>query len=1480
MKKITLLLSALFIALSSVFAEAKLIVSPSEKTFDTRSYFSDAVDVSLTGDFDFTLDTAELTAPLQINVKGGLTGVTFTAEEVMASDPADPALINVSYTATKDGEWTDSIFVTSGELADTIVVSLKVEKKERPVITAPEKIEFGNIIFADAPKGTKLPLEASVTEGRMLKLSISGANFAASYNAESGKYDINFTASEAGDYTGTLTVKADDAVSKTVALSATVLKKPEIVVASTMDFGTLDWADAPAGKSLSIDATVDGGVTLSVELGGADEQQFEANLAENKLNVNFKVDPASAGEYSATATLSAPGADSKVVALSAIVNGKPVINVAGTSLEWEEVLLADAKAGVAREVAASVTQGVALEVEIGGTNASNFTGEIKDGKVVVTLTAQKTGIYKGTATLKVKGADSKEVSLFAYVKLPDPTITVNPGEWNVNLNLEAGKETSAEQQFVIIGKYLIDDLNISIMGKDSKFAWDGDAQKVTFSSKVAGTFRDTLMIASEGAETKKVALCAVVATPDPTLTVKPTAWKTVASLENGKATAERPISIRGMFLISDIEVSIKEANSPFAWDDEEQKVTFAANAVGIYTATLVVSAEGATTVEVPLEVEVKEGVTIPTISVGTTALAWGEVSLTEAQAGIVKETSATVNVGTLSVAIEGANKEAFTAVLAEGMLTITFKAALTGTYAASAVLSAAGAESKTVALSATVSESVVPPGPAGEWVSDPTALKAGDKIIITNKTGDVAMSIEQVNLESNIYRSVTAFDPDNMSKEVEVVELVASGSNFKLKVTGGYLYYDDEWNTAGKSGKKANWLGTNDTGSEFAFEANGDFITIKEVKNAGYILYNYNNGSNSRFAHYAKTTSVKDGETKLYKVNTPSVIPTTTISITPATASVEAGKTVTLTVSRDGNDPLTWSTSDASVATVANGVVTGVKEGTATITATANGKSATSTITVTGGGSGEIPEGTVAEFLANQGGKCYLTGVVSNIKNTLYGNFDLTDATGTIFVYGLLTADGEAKQFESLGVEEGDTLRVIAEEYKLYNETPEIVNAIFVWVKKAGAVIPEVDLSNIDFALATYKEEAAGAKWAIEAVQFDAEKTIYPKLDFVIKANSKTKLAGTYTIESASIHTSESEAIEYTGGSVTISCLEAETEESFAIYNFAISLKDANGKSVNYRLEVEVKGFDEKSGTLITFEDKSGGGSDIPTSTVAEFIAAQGGKCYLTGVVSNIKTNTDGSYNVYGNFDLTDASGTIYVYGILTPDGQKQQFQTMGVDEGDTLTIIAEKYQLYKETHEIVDAIFVSVKKASEKPIPSGDVLDVDYAEAAYMEDVEGFYWELFAAKSVPGSYDLDFPAIILYIDNTHRTHFAGTYDIFGGALYTSEKDSVLFTSGKAYIKCLETATETSYATYKVVAKVVDAAGKQHTYEFETEILAYDYSTDEEIVFEDAAGSEAIENTNAEIDFNAPIYNLQGMQVDRHASGILIQNGRKFIIAK
>ena len=145
---------------------------------------------------------------------------------------------------------------------------------------------------------------------------------------------------------------------------------------------------------------------------------------------------------------------------------------------------------------------------------------------------------------------------------------------------------------------------------------------------------------------------------------------------------------------------------------------------------------------------------------------------------------------------------------------------------------------------------------------------------------------------------------------------------------------------------------------------------------------------------------------------------------------------------------------------------TALTEGTTSVNVTATVNDVTSAalpvdVTVTA-----IPTKTIAEFIEAGGGRCYLVGTVSNITNTTYGNFDLTDASGSIYVYGCLDEDGASKNFASLDVVADDYIKVIAETYEYYNnETHEAKDVQFV----AELEKPEVAVTSVSVANATVK---------------------------------------------------------------------------------------------------------------------------------------------------------------------------------------------------------------------------------------------------------------------------------------------------------------------------------------------------------------------------------------------------------------------------
>ena len=171
----------------------------------------------------------------------------------------------------------------------------------------------------------------------------------------------------------------------------------------------------------------------------------------------------------------------------------------------------------------------------------------------------------------------------------------------------------------------------------------------------------------------------------------------------------------------------------------------------------------------------------------------------------------------------------------------------------------------------------------------------------------------------------------------------------------------------------------------------------------------------------------------------------------------------------------------------------------------------------------------------------------------------------------------------------------------------------------------------------------------------------------------------------------------------------------FASGNTQIKVGDeviVYGKVVNYRGNTPetVQG----SAFLYLLNGKTEGGGDTPapqpsgdvkTVTVADFNAAAESTdvwYQLTGTVKNLK---DGDQ--YGNFDLEDATGSVYVYGLLSEKGgEKKKFQELvaakGITNGCKLTIIGNRGS-YQEKIEVTNAYFVSIEGGSDNPGGGGN---------------------------------------------------------------------------------------------------------------------------------------------------------------------------------
>ena len=123
---------------------------------------------------------------------------------------------------------------------------------------------------------------------------------------------------------------------------------------------------------------------------------------------------------------------------------------------------------------------------------------------------------------------------------------------------------------------------------------------------------------------------------------------------------------------------------------------------------------------------------------------------------------------------------------------------------------------------------------------------------------------------------------------------------------------------------------------------------------------------------------------------------------------------------------------------------------------------------------------------------------------------------------------------------------------------------------------------------------------------------------------------------------------------------------------------------------------------------------EVKVVTIAEFNAAAESTdvwYQLSGTVRNLK---DGDQ--YGNFDLEDATGSVYVYGLLSEKGgAKKLFQELaaekGIKNGTKITLIGNRGS-YGDKIEVVNAYFVSVDGQEEDPDPQPDeIKDATVAE-------------------------------------------------------------------------------------------------------------------------------------------------------------------------
>lgn len=143
-----------------------------------------------------------------------------------------------------------------------------------------------------------------------------------------------------------------------------------------------------------------------------------------------------------------------------------------------------------------------------------------------------------------------------------------------------------------------------------------------------------------------------------------------------------------------------------------------------------------------------------------------------------------------------------------------------------------------------------------------------------------------------------------------------------------------------------------------------------------------------------------------------------------------------------------------------NSIVFAAEKNTAASDRTANlivnvaGKQQRFTVVQSGPGAFEAPLSTIEQVAAGADGEVFrIRATVTGIRNTNYGNIDVDDGTGSIYIYGLFNGLGQypkdaAGGWGSFGIESGDIITVQGPR-TMYGSTLELVDATLIKVEKS-----------------------------------------------------------------------------------------------------------------------------------------------------------------------------------------------------------------------------------------------------------------------------------------------------------------------------------------------------------------------------------------------------------------------------------------------
>ncbi len=390
-----------------------------------------------------------------------------------------------------------------------------------------------------------------------------------------------------------------------------------------------------------------------------------------------------------------------------------------------------------------------------------------------------------------------------------------------------------------------------------------------------------------------------------------------------------------------------------------------------------------------------------------------------------------------------------------------------------------------------------------------------------------------------------------------------------------------------------------------------------------------------------------------------------------------------------------------------------------------------------------VSDATCAQVIEGPESKTYrVTGTITSWGSNYekYGNMNIADETGTIYIYGMADKNGKLANnpVASWGLEVGDIITVEGPK-QVYNGTVELVDVTVINIQKSlikvegydpeDATIP-VEGGNVTVNLTCKTSNGISVEIPEDAKDWLGIVSIAGGAEPVVTFHAGPNMGGDRNTTVVFKTTDGSK--EYTAQAVInqkgsiVACtvgefLEAQVGDtqyrmtgvltSMYIYKDAIAgfyIRDWSGETLVYKPE-GFTGTEAKVGDIVTVVGKRGeykGAAQMVSGlfeelvhsvtqvTIEQFLAQEDNPdvyYMVTGTIESVDNP------VYGNVYIVDGTGKLYVYGTYpgwgaTGDNRKNWLETAGIEVGDELSVIGIK-KTFNGTPQLSNGIYFSHEK-------------------------------------------------------------------------------------------------------------------------------------------------------------------------------------------